>query len=62
MVRDAPLAAAQVFRQRIAKRRVWPPMGIEDTDPWHLPLLTLILLTSGTTVTTHRAARRRPQA
>ena len=32
--------------------RVWPPKGIETFDPWHLPLLnTLILLTSGTTVT-----------
>ncbi|MEQ1888223.1 MAG: cytochrome c oxidase subunit 3 [Alphaproteobacteria bacterium] len=31
---------------------VWPPEGIEVLDPWHLPLLnTLILLTSGTTVT-----------
>ena len=31
---------------------VWPPKGIESLDPWHLPLLnTLILLTSGTTVT-----------
>src|SRR5450830_1435753 len=31
---------------------VWPPPGIETFDPWHLPLLnTLILLTSGTTVT-----------
>jgi cytochrome c oxidase subunit 3 len=31
---------------------VWPPEGIETFDPWHLPLLnTLILLTSGTTVT-----------
>jgi len=30
----------------------WPPKGIEAFDPWHLPLLnTLILLTSGTTVT-----------
>jgi len=33
----------------------WPPTGphgIETFDPWHLPLLnTLILLTSGTTVT-----------
>ena len=30
----------------------WPPKGIEALDPWHLPLLnTLILLTSGTTVT-----------
>jgi len=30
----------------------WPPEGIVTFDPWHLPLLnTLILLTSGTTVT-----------
>ena len=30
----------------------WPPKGIEVFDPWHLPLLnTLILLTSGTTLT-----------
>jgi cytochrome c oxidase subunit 3 len=30
----------------------WPPEGVQVFDPWHLPLLnTLILLTSGTTVT-----------
>ena len=30
----------------------WPPQGIETFDPWHLPLInTLVLLTSGTTVT-----------
>ena len=30
----------------------WPPESIATFDPWHLPLLnTLILLTSGTTVT-----------
>jgi cytochrome c oxidase subunit 3 len=30
----------------------WPPKGIEPFNPWHLPLVnTLILLTSGTTVT-----------
>ncbi len=31
---------------------IWPPKGVEVLDPWHLPLLnTLLLLTSGTTVT-----------
>jgi cytochrome c oxidase subunit 3 len=31
---------------------IWPPKGVEAFDPWHFPLLnTLILLTSGTTVT-----------
>ena len=31
---------------------IWPPAGTETFDPWHLPLLnTLILLTSGATVT-----------
>ncbi len=31
---------------------VWPPKGTAIFDPWHLPLVnTLILLTSGTTVT-----------
>ena len=30
----------------------WPPVGVELFDPWHLPLFnTLLLLTSGTTVT-----------
>ena len=30
----------------------WPPEGIQTFNPWHLPLInTLILLTSGTTVT-----------
>ena len=40
---------------------VWPPKGIETFDPWHLPLLnTLILLTSGTTVTYSVAKPRVP--
>ena len=31
---------------------VWPPKGIETFNPWHLPFVnTIILLTSGTTVT-----------
>lgn len=31
---------------------VWPPKNVETFDPWKIPLLnTLILLTSGTTVT-----------
>ncbi|MFN3889153.1 MAG: cytochrome c oxidase subunit 3 [Beijerinckiaceae bacterium] len=43
--------AAQFARVE-ATGGVWPPKGIEVFDPWHLPLLnTLILLTSGTTVT-----------
>lgn len=38
---------------------VWPPLTIETFDPWHIPLInTLILLTSGTTVTwAHHALR-----
>ena len=42
----------------------WPPKGIEVLDPWHLPLLnTLILLTSGTTVTWahHALLQQRPR-
>jgi len=31
---------------------VWPPVGIETFDPWHLPLInTLILLCSGAAAT-----------
>jgi cytochrome c oxidase subunit 3 len=43
-----PIQAARVA----ATGGVWPPKGIEVFNPWHLPLVnTLILLTSGTTVT-----------
>jgi cytochrome c oxidase subunit III len=40
------------FARLAATGGVWPPTGIEVFDPWHLPLFnTIILLTSGTTVT-----------
>jgi cytochrome c oxidase subunit 3 len=46
-----PADAQQIVREQLFGG-VWPPKGIETFDPWHLPLLnTLILLTSGTTVT-----------
>ena len=46
-----PVDAIQVARAAFTGGH-WPPKGIEVFDPWHLPLLnTLILLTSGTTVT-----------
>lgn len=45
-------ATAPIQFQRAELLGAWPPKGIETFDPWHLPLLnTLILLTSGTTVT-----------
>ena len=51
---DASLFAGEA--QQIARVQAtggqWPPADIAVFDPWHLPLLnTLILLTSGTTVT-----------
>jgi cytochrome c oxidase subunit III len=51
---DASLFAGE--EQQVARVQFtgghWPPQGVEVFDPWHLPLLnTLILLTSGTTVT-----------
>lgn len=43
---------AHQFARTALTGGVWPPKGTEVLDPWHLPLLnTLILLTSGTTVT-----------
>src|SRR5262249_41671294 len=46
-----PDSAIQVARTTFTGGH-WPPKGIEVLDPWHFPLLnTLILLTSGTTVT-----------
>ena len=46
-----PGEAIQVSRTELTGG-YWPPEGIETFDPWHLPLInTLILLTSGTTVT-----------
>ncbi|MFN3685372.1 cytochrome c oxidase subunit 3 [Salinarimonas sp.] len=44
--------SARQFQRTEVTGGVWPPAGIETFDPWHLPLFgTLILLTSGTTVT-----------
>jgi cytochrome c oxidase subunit 3 len=51
---DASLFAGEAinFQRMEFTGGQWPPKGIEAFDPWHLPLLnTLILLTSGTTVT-----------
>ena len=46
-----PDSAKQIARSAFTGG-IWPPKGIEVFDPWHFPLLnTLILLTSGTTVT-----------
>jgi cytochrome c oxidase subunit III len=51
---DASLFAGEPIQQarNLATGSVWPPAGTPIFDPWHLPLVnTLILLTSGTTVT-----------
>jgi cytochrome c oxidase subunit 3 len=51
---DASLFAGEAIQaSRVAETGgTWPPKGVEVFDPWHLPLVnTLILLTSGTTVT-----------
>ena len=45
-------AAADHVARLAAGGGVWPPTGVELFDPFHLPLFnTLLLLTSGTTVT-----------
>ena len=42
-----------------AAHAVWPPEGVTVFDPWHLPFInTLILLTSGATVTVAHHAMR----
>ncbi len=51
---DASLFAGEPIQdaRNLATGGVWPPKSIEVFNPWHLPLVnTLILLTSGTTVT-----------
>ena len=51
---DASLFSGEPIQEArsLATGAQWPPKGIEIFNPWHLPLVnTLILLTSGTTVT-----------
>ncbi|MDP2356319.1 MAG: cytochrome c oxidase subunit 3 [Beijerinckiaceae bacterium] len=51
---DASLFANEAIQEARVQYTggIWPPKGIEVFDAWHLPLLnTLILLTSGTTIT-----------
>ncbi len=44
--------AASAIDDVKAAWQTWPPKGVETLDPWQLPLInTLLLLTSGTTVT-----------
>ncbi len=58
---DASLFADEAIQQsRVAfTGGTWPPIGVEVFDPFHLPLVnTIILLTSGATVTwAHHALR-----
>ncbi len=48
---ETQLQTGQIAREVFTDGH-WPPAGVSVLDPWHYPLLnTLILLTSGTTVT-----------